>query len=154
MTENQIKGFTDRIGKANKTEMIVVVYDISLAYLKDAKENFVDKDTFFKSVDGAKKCVADLIDSLNFDYEISYNLLQLYTYVNRQLLLAKLNEEEKNINNAEKVISSLRETFAEVAKMDKSPAMVENAQHVEVGMTYGRGVLNESVVNAGQTFSV
>jgi len=156
MTKETIQLFTNRISKANKTKMIVIVYDIALCHIDEAIENCsINFENYNKSVSYAMKCISDLIDALNFEYEISNQLLQIYTYIKKQLLLSKLNDSVENLENAKKILASMRETFVELAKQDTGSAMSETTEHVVVGMTYGKTNLNESIVNSNShSFSV
>lgn len=157
MTEEKKNEFTKRIASAGKGEMLVVVYDIALEYLSDVKDAIAadNKAEFANAINGARKSIQTLIDTLDFEYEISGSLLSLYTYFNKQLSLMHISKDIAELDSIIKMLGDLRESFAEVAKQDNSPALVQTSQHVEVGMTYGRGVLNESVVNAGgHDFSV
>lgn len=150
MTEAKKQEFTNRIGKANKTEMVVVVYDIALEYMND----IIEYSDYSKAVDMARKSVQDLINALNFEISLSYNLLSIYSYVNRLLLSAKLKYDCSLVMEAKRLLESLRESFAQIAEMDKSQAMSQTSEHVVAGMTYGRGILNESVMNTSCGFSV
>lgn len=156
MTEEKKREFTQRIGKANKTEMVVVVYDIALEYLSDAgkalKEDNIQE--YSKGLKGARKCVEDLINALNFDIEMSNNLMSIYAYVTRNLILADIRKDEGIINEITQILSSLRDAFDVISKKDESGPVSERTQHVVAGMTYGKGVLNESVVNGTREFSV
>ena len=157
MTEEKKNEFTKRIADAGRGEMVVVVYDIAISYLEEAIEAIGagDKEAQSQALSGCRKSIGNLIDSLNMDYDISGNLLSLYTYFNKQLTLSRINSDVKEMQQIEDMMKNLRDSFAEVAKSDKGPAMVETERHVEVGMTYGKGVLNENVVNeGGHDFSV
>lgn len=150
MTESKKQEFINRIGQANKTEMVVVVYDIAIEYMND----IIGQLDFVKSLDMARKSVQDLINALNFEMPLSYNLLSLYNYVNRLLLGAKLKSDSSLVEEAKGILSELRESFAQIALQDKSQAMTEHTEHIVAGMTYGRGVLNESIMNSSNGFTV
>lgn len=158
MDEARKNEFTQRIGKANKTEMIVVVYDIALAYSQDAKDAFAagDMESFSESLTNVRKCVDNLIDALNFDIDISNQLFALYNYIKKCLLGSRLDKNEKGLDDSIKLLTDMKEIFVELAKQDTSGPLSETTEHVVTGMTYGRGILNESVVNTdpGRGFSV
>lgn len=156
MTEEKKLEFTKRIGTANKTEMVVIVYDIALEYIADAAKALAGSDMaeYKKGLKGARKCVQDLINALNFDIEISNNLMSIYAYVTRKLILADMNREAAILDEISGMLATLREAFDTISKKDGSGPMSEHTQHVVAGMTYGKGVLNESVVNGTREFSV
>lgn len=157
MTKETIQEFTNRISQANKTEMIVIVFDIALCHIDEAIQSYKSpsNDSFNTSIKYAQKCINDLIEALNFDYEISNQLLQSYTYVSKQLLFAKLNNSTSYLDNAKSILSSMKDAFVKLAEQDESPAMSETTEHVVVGMTYGKTNLNENIVNSNShSFSV
>ncbi len=158
MENTKQEEFTQRIGKASKTEMIVIVYDIALQYAEDAQNAYDkgDMTAYGENLTKARKCVDNLIEALNFDIDISNQLFALYNFVKKNLLNARITRTDKGLKDAVKVLKDMREIFVELAKLDTSGVMMDSTQHVVTGMTYGRGVLNESVVNADKstTFSV
>lgn len=157
MTEQKKEEFTQRIAAANKTEMVVIVMDIALSYMDDAAAAIGgDASGFDTAIAKARKCIDDLINALNYDIEFSYKLLSLYTYVNKRLIMCRLNESLDELMAARAVVEGLREGFNQIVPQDRSKAMMEQTQHIMAGMTYGKGVLNENVVNSsmGREFSV
>ena len=51
------------------------------------------------------------------------------------------------VDEADGIMKKLRSSFETVAAGDKSAPLMDNAQKVYVGMTYGRGRLTESFIN-------
>lgn len=158
MTEKTQQDFLERINKANKSDMIVIVYDIALEYIEEGSNALKEKNVFLfkKSVAGAMSSINDLINALNYEYEISNMLFSLYNYVKKELLRVKLTKDISHFNNIKKVLVPLRQAFSDISVNDNSGSMINKTQHVVAGMTYGRGILNESIVNEGnsKTFSV
>lgn len=151
MTKELKQEFTLRISQANKTQIIVLVYEIALSYIEDAKQDFADKrmEDYKKSVQKAQNCIAQLMESLNFEHEISFHLMQLYTYVNRELIHAVVKKEDSHLSAAKDVLTALHESFLEISKTDASRPMMENAQEVYAGLTYGRNDLTENLNDEG-----
>ena len=82
MKKEKKQEFTLRITKANKTQMIVILYDMVLEYLKDSLES-LEKEEFkeFKwNIERAKDCIDELLNSLNYNYEIAGILRGLYFF--------------------------------------------------------------------------
>ena len=85
---NELKQeFTRRLSQCNSGEMIVIIYDILFAYLDDAKKAHENeqyegqKDAIRKS----QRVLAELMGSLDFSYEISHNLRDLYQFCKNEL---------------------------------------------------------------------
>ncbi len=158
MTSEKQNEFTQRIATANKTEMIVIVYDIALAYADDAQEAYDRGDLaeYARYLTRARKCVDDLIEALNFDIEISNQLFSLYNFVKKRLLNSRITDNDRGLRDAKKTLIGMKDIFVELAKLDDSGVMMDSTRHVVTGMTYGRGGLDDSVVNAqnSREFSV
>ena len=149
MKAESVKIFTRRITSANKSEIIVIIYDIIEENLTLAEEalNKGDKVTFKNELKQAVSFVKELLVSLDMSYEISKNLASLYIYVSRCLNFALVSGKKEEIEAAEKVLRKLGESFREVAKTDESKPVMENTQRVYAGITYGRGLdLDETLV--------
>jgi flagellar protein FliS len=142
--------FTRRLAQCNRGEMIVIIYDIYFAYAEDAKTAYADKDheAYREAVRKAQKVLTELIHSLNFSYELSKNLYQLYVYSRNSLSRALYENRLDGLLDAERVMRRLYTSFEEVARLDKSAPLMRNAQQVYAGMTYGRGSLNENLSEA------
>ena len=81
------------------------------------------------------------------NYEVSKNLASLYIYVSRCLNFALVSGKKEEIENAEKVLRKLGDSFREVAITDKSAPVMENTQRVYAGITYGKSLsLDETLL--------
>ena len=149
MKAESVKIFTRRITSANKSEIIVIIYDIIEENLALAKKTLAegDRETYRNEIKQAISFVKELLVSLDMNYEVSKNLASLYIYVSRCLNFALVSGKKEEIEAAEKVLRKLGDSFREVAKMDESKPVMENTQRVYAGITYGRGLdLDETLV--------
>lgn len=149
MTKECKQQFTLRITQANKTELIVILYEMLLAYLNDAKGSLKDQNIteYRENVRKAESCLSELIDSLNLSYEIGLRLLSLYLFCNRELLKADIRKSEEFLLHVEAVITKLHDAYKEVAMQDQSEPVMENSQTVYTGFTYGKNCLTEDVAD-------
>jgi flagellar protein FliS len=149
MTDEKKQEFTLRVSQANKTQMVVIIYDILLVYLEEAinSEQEQQYDKFRIAIKNAGNCVQELMDSLKFEYELAAALLQLYLYFNRELMVAETKKRKESIENIMKIVKELQLAYTEVAKADISSSVMGNTQNVYAGLTYGKGTLNESMEN-------
>ena len=150
MKAESVKIFTRRITSANKSEIIVIIYDIIEENLALAKKALAegDRETYRNEIKQAISFVKELLVSLDMNYEVSKYLASLYIYVSRCLNFALVSGKKEEIEAAEKVLRKLGESFREVAKTDESKPVMENTQRVYAGITYGRGLdLDETLVN-------
>ena len=149
MKAESVKIFTRRITSANKSEIIVIIYDIIKENLALAKKALAegDRETYRNEIKQAISFVKELLVSLDMNYEVSKNLASLYIYVSRCLNFALVSGKKEEIEAAEKVLRKLGDSFREVAKTDESKPVMENTQRVYAGITYGRGLdLDETLV--------
>ena len=149
MKAESVKIFIRRITSANKSEIIVIIYDIIEENLALAKKALAEGDgeTYRNEIKQAISFVKELLVSLDMNYEVSKNLASLYIYVSRCLNFALVSGKKEEIEAAEKVLRKLGDSFREVAKTDESKPVMENTQRVYAGITYGRGLdLDETLV--------
>ena len=148
--KNSVKqDFTRRLNECNKSGLIVIMYDIFFAYTKEAKEAHAngEPEAYRSAIRNAQNAIDALRNALNFQYEISKNLHQLYVYCKNLLAKAMYQNKIDGIEEAEELLKRLYASFCEVAKTDTSGPLMKNTQQVYVGYTYGRTSLNESLMN-------
>ena len=107
MTSEEKKDYTRRIPQANKSGLVVILYEMYLVYIKDAISSKENRREFRESIRKARGCMNELMNSLDFDYELAYNLLQLYIYVNKEMARADVRNDEKPLEICKKIMSSL-----------------------------------------------
>ena len=150
MKAESVKIFTRRITSANKSEIIVIIYDIIEENLALAKKALAegDRETYRNEIKQAISFVKELLVSLDLNYEVSKNLASLYIYVSRCLNFALVSGKKEEIEAARKVLRKLGDSFREVAKTDKSEPVMGKTQQVYAGITYGKGLsLDETLIN-------
>ena len=148
MTDEKKQEFTRRITQANSTEMVIVIYDICLLYIDEADSAVKNDDAagLKHSVINIRKCINELIGSLNYEYTPAGELLQLYIYCSRHLVAVQTKKETQALEEIRSIISRLRDAYAQIAHINTSGPVMSNSESVYAGLTYGRGTLNEDVV--------
>lgn len=149
MTNEKKQEFTMRMTQSNRTELIVAIYDLFLEYMKDAKESFSagDMEEFRRAVSNAQPVISELSSCLDFKYDISFQLQEIYRYCSRCLASALGKEDPKELEGAVISITNIRKAYYEISLNDKSPALMQNSQKVYAGLTYGKGSLNETTAD-------
>ena len=128
MKAESVKIYTRRVTSANKSELIVIIYDIieeNLTLAEEALEKG-DGESFRNELRQAVSFVKELLVSLDMHYEVSKNLASLYIYVSRCLNFALVSGKKEEIEAARKVVKKLGDSFREVAKSDNSKPVMEN----------------------------
>ena len=150
MTTELKQEYTLRITQANKTQLITILYEMVLLYVDEA-ENALDADNkmeFKSAVRKIRGCMNELTASLNFEYELAQNFLQLYLYVNRELVKASSHYEKENLEHVRLVIGQLHKAYEQIQNQDTSGPVMGNTQTVYAGLTYGRNTLTENLADS------
>lgn len=141
MTREKKQEYTNRIINANKTEMIVILYDMVLTYIEEAKGKTQPQE-ISGSVKKARDCVDELKKSINFDTEAGIQLFAIYSFVNKLFSQVIVGGKVEKLTDCEKIFISMRETWKKIAQKDESKPVMENIETISAGYTYGKNDLN------------
>ena len=147
MRDELKKEFARRIAQANQISMITILYDMTLVYLEDAKEamELQQKKEFVQEIHYAQDCLMELMGSLNMRYEPAPVLYELYLYIHKELAKAIIDLSEKTLAQPESILKRLRDAYLELEKTGSFEPVMDNAQQIYAGLTYGKNSLIESL---------
>ena len=147
MNQEAINTFTRRITNGNKSEIIVVLFDMIKVDLDDALDGLHnhEQEEYMEALRHASEVLEHLQEALDFNYDISKDLYSLYDYCKRAIAKSMYSGRDEGIIEAKEVIIPLSEAFEEVAESDDSAPLMENAQKIAAGLTYGKNDINESI---------
>ena len=150
MTTELKQEYTLRITQANKTQLITILYEMVLTYIDEAEDALVSENRMeYKSaIRKIRGCMNELTASLNFEYELAHNLLQLYLYVNRELVKASTHYDKENLEHVRLIIDQLHKAYEQIESQDTSEPVMGNTQAVYAGLTYGRNTLTENIADS------
>ena len=150
MDQKQKKEYTARVAQANRSELVVIIYELFLLAMEEAKTNFKEGnlEDGCRCIKRAQGFLQELMGSLDRRYELAEELMRLYRYVYEQLIFSNIRRKMVHGETVIEVMTKLKDAFVEVAKQDNSSSVMKNSQQVYAGLTYGRGSLNE-VLMAG-----
>lgn len=140
-----------RISQANPTDMVVILYEMLLCYVKDGRDALErqDEGAFRESLRKAGGCLGELMHSLDMRYEPAPALLSLCGYCVRMLTVAELRKSQEPLCEVERIAGRLRDAFGQIAGQNKAGPVMNNSQAVYAGLTYGRNTLTENVTDQG-----
>ncbi len=146
MQKDRIQQFTMRITGSNRTELVAVMYDMIDTYLADAvhARETDDHDGFQMQVRLADRVIKELMDILDFKYEISADLYRLYHFCRKRLAYSLMKYDTAGIGEAQRILTALGASFRELAKQDHSAPLMKNTQKVAYGATYGKSDIAEA----------
>ena len=154
MTDEAKQEFTRRITTANKSELVVILFDMFERYAEDAImfSNEGKKDAMAAETGRARNVVLELINSLDRQYDISNNLYSIYRYVDRLLIDASVRRDVFPIKEAKEHMKMIGESFRKIAKEDTDTPLMQNAEPVYAGMTYRSAGVNETGAGVNRGF--
>ena len=149
MTRELKQEYTLRITQANKTQLITILYEMVLIYIDEAETALSEDDRaeYKSAIRKIRGCMNELTASLNLEYDLAQNLLQLYLYVNRELVQASIHYEKENLEHIRLVIGELQKAYKKIENQDVSGPVMGNTQTVYAGLTYGRNTLTENITD-------
>ncbi len=156
MTKEQIREYTLKITNASPTGIIVIMYDLAIDYIREAQKCFDanDHEGARSSCTNAGRVLGDLISSLDFTYEISFPLFRIYEFISKEVSMSVIKNDGSALASCIKLLGSLKESFEKLAMQDDSGPAMSNTQSVYAGLTYGKGILNESTSSDNRGFTV
>ncbi|HBA50331.1 MAG TPA: hypothetical protein DCZ91_21565 [Lachnospiraceae bacterium] len=158
MKKEDKQQFTLRISQANPTELVVILYEMLLCYLEDAKEalqpregSLGDQERFHGAVRNARGCLNELLCSLDLKYEPAPTLQRLYMFCIRRLARGEQRLDAGLLDEIKRVIVPLCDAYRELAKQNSTGPVMKNSQTVIAGLTYGRNTLTENLADQGRS---
>lgn len=152
MNKELAKTFATRVSQATRTELIVIMYEIILSDINSAIDYF-DKGEeafFIQDIKHGQRFLNELMGSLDYQYNISKELMSLYVFVNKSLINSMFGKSVKGLLDAKEVLTILLDGFEGIKKEDNYGNVMQNTGQIYAGLTYGRGYLNETFVDPNQ----
>ncbi|MCR5432533.1 MAG: flagellar protein FliS [Lachnospiraceae bacterium] len=151
MTPEKSKEYARRISQANRTELTVIVYDITLQHLDDSIRSFDNGDIedFRHSIKLAQRFLCELMSTLDLKIPLAISLLRLYEFVQRIMVHCDIAGTTDGLDAAVRILSRLKDSFSKISSLDTEGPVMENAETVYAGLTYGKGTLNETELHSG-----
>lgn len=115
MNTDKKDGKNCRLKRDDSMKLVIMLYDGAIGFLNKAVEYAEKEDTQKKNIylQRANDIIVELDGALDVDAggEISKNLKLLYSFMNRQLVEAALNNTLKGVKDVMRMMSELRESW-------------------------------------------
>ena len=113
---------------ATPEALTLMLYNGALRFMSEGKEALEKKDyeSANNSIIKAEKIITEFRVTLDFDYEISHQLLPLYNYVYDCLVQGNLASDTAKIDEAAGIIRELRDAWAQAMKKSRAEKAGEN----------------------------
>lgn len=142
-----------RISQATKSELNIITFELCINYIEDALE-VINKDDilFVSNVNTSLSFLREIIVALNYDYDISKELLEIYLYVNKLLIEGSIKKDRTSLEDAIYMLETIKDGFSEIKDNGDDQRVMQSSQKVFAGLTYGKGGLDEYIDTSGKGF--
>lgn len=152
MTKEKKNEFTLRISQANRSELIIILYEMTICYIEDVINISHTGDTgvannieLQNAVRRAVGCIEEMQNNLHYEYDLAKNLKQIYLYMKKQLRIAGTTGNTDSLYVVKKELEILRDAYKTIKDTDTSRPVMVNTQLVLTGMTYDRNRILDSL---------
>lgn len=149
MNKEDIRAYSMRISQSNKTQIVVITYEIIINYLDSGRVCLDNSNVteFVFNMKKARQFVNQLSSALDFHYNISYELMNLYMFASDCLLKSEIRKEDVNLDVVRDMMVKLKAAFEKVSEQDKSGAVMQGGERVYAGLTYGKNAQGTVMVS-------
>ncbi|MBO6109160.1 MAG: flagellar protein FliS [Eubacterium sp.] len=141
MNKETLQGFATRVTQANRSELVVVIYEVALASIAEGK-SALEAGALPEArheIERAKGMINELMYALDMHYNISTYLRQLYIFGYRELCQGIAYRDPERFDHTTHILEGLLKSFREIAKQDDGKPLMSNTQTIVAGLTYGPG---------------
>lgn len=120
------------VNTANGAKLLIMLFEGAIRFTKAGIEGINSRkyETANTNLKKAQAIIHELIASLNFDYEISNELVRIYEYLLHSLIQANI---KKDVQIANEVLQHLQELLEAWKEAYKSPSRVVSSDSGTVG---------------------
>lgn len=137
------------IANATQGELLCITYELLLKSIREMKNH---PEYGCKHQRHALDILTCLVSNLNFEYEIARQLFEIYIYIQGVLIKGRIDKEFERL---EPLIIKLQEAYKQAMIQQQDERIVmENAETIYAGLTYGKGQINEVVLGGERGFKV
>lgn len=147
MTKDQIKEFIFRTSNANHSGLMIILFDMERIYLEDAISNYTngDMDEYLHNMDFARRVHNEIMSGVNPKDNNGRKYLSILRFIYTKLIASCVKRKPVELDRCKIMMDNLREGFVAINKIEAEEPVMKNAHKVYAGLTYGKGVLNESI---------
>lgn len=106
---------------ASPGELTLMLYNGAIKFIGQAKKSIEEKNIEQRNyyIQRVQAIIAELMSTLNMDYDISKQMLPLYEYMTRRLTEANIKNDTFILDEIEGLVTEFRDTWKEVLKMTR-----------------------------------
>lgn len=106
---------------ASPGDLLLMLYDGCIRQLKLAKLSLAEKqmEDAGTALLKAQDIIDELIQGLDFQYDVANHLFRVYEYINHELIQANITKDGQQIDALTDILSELRSTWEQVIKINR-----------------------------------
>jgi len=116
--------YAKRVSTATPAELTLINMELALAFIKN------------NDLDRARKAICLLAEALDFRYELSQSLYNIYTIIDRKLNAGIVNNDSTAVDDAKYLIRQLSEGWKDTASAQTNPIISQQKPKITIGLTY------------------
>lgn len=109
------------VNTASPGELTLMLYNGCLKFLQKGKQALIEKNIQEKNnnIQKAQRIIQELMITLNQDYDIAKNMMQMYEYMNRRLIEANVQNSIEILEEVEGYVIEFRDSWKEVIRINR-----------------------------------
>ena len=136
--------YTKRIAQAGPVGLVALNFELTLDFLQKARKIYDnDMEQCRQCITRAREGIENLIQSLDFDVQLSFDFYELYKYVYGLLCDVQQSGDVKKVakalDEAIEIVENLTKAWKELAgKTDEEPLEADDGPKIYSGLTYDK----------------
>ena len=101
--------------------------------------------TYLQTVGQARRTLQELIDCFSKEDVLGRKVIAIFRFIYGKLVRSEVRRQPDELDRCIQLVDALRVGFVHLHEIDTEGAVMQNVHQVYAGLTYGKGMLNESV---------
>ena len=149
-TEQEL--LTQKVMNASDSELVVMLLEGMMNRFDDGITAVIygEPEKLQIAVDKVRAILAELLATLWGNSEVAISTRQIYMYLNKLVTDSGNRGIKEPLEEAKQVLKPLLDAWQQVARNPQPMTAYTRGPSIVAGMTYGKGTLNESVLNSDE----
>jgi len=132
--------YVAKISNATPLGLVIINYELILDCIRSACDALANDIAEFEArITKSRDLLMLLMNSLDFNYDISKILLKEYIYINSLLVKAYFSRNAQPLDDASGRLSEMLDGWRALTALENALPVMENAQQLYAGLTYKNG---------------
>ena len=147
MTKEQIQEYTLKTSQANHSGLIVILFDVEQIHIGDALSSYKagDIDEYLRYIELAKRAHNEIMSGVNPKDKAGAGMLKVLRFIYARLVKSSVTRKPDELERCMAMMDKFKVCFEKLQDIDDPEPVMKNTHQVYAGLTYGRGMLDESI---------